>query len=771
MPSMFRARFWVGGGLCLLLVSGAEAQRAVAPLTTAELLVDLARDHALNQRGHQTDADVAHVRVLLEAAVRLDPKEAEAHAWLYELAVLAGDELNAARALQALLQAQPSHEGAFTRWIEAALRAQNTVEERREWLAAAAAATRVPAQQALVHVALARLAAEQLDLEEARTNVTRALELDSACVDAAALAIDLLDVDAPSAEYLKAALRFLQLAPVSVTTAWQVGQLLADYGFVEEAARFYDHALAVHQRTDPGATIPAEFYLALARNLYARGQREAAVEQARLAARNDPRCAAQAGMYLYYLLEKTTPGSGSEIAAQLRERFAALRDPAEYPVNEVAQAAWFYCTIEPQPDRARMLARAAVERAPGDVFAKRVLGWAQARNGKAADALATLRPLAANDAFAAALAARLLHAAGDEAAARQVLSELDPKPVAGPAFDLLRSLPVESATSGPATQPANETARQRYPAIFRALLQFDDRTLAFVRDPSRFLEARVSLEDPRVAPGQPWRAVFTLTSRAPFPITLGPEAMLNPVFLVSFSAEGDRRREFPALFTVTLGHVRVLRPGESAQLNRTLDVGPLRRVAQYSPQQNQRVILRVILDPIAQPDGTWRPGPGGLQLEPAYFNRLPLSTGRANLAKLFTALTSSSAATRVWAIDVLAQLLGESQRARAGRLEYEPAPIPADNIAGALADWLTSESWEIRVRTMEALQVAGLNRRMLNAAQKNLEHPHWLVRLAALRLLARQGATMSDTAAELARNDEDELVRRLAESYLAGWRK
>lgn len=769
MPRLPRVRFGTVCALSLLSVAGVQAGRATPPLTTPELLVDLARDYALHERGRQTAADVTHVRVLLEAATRLEPRCADAYAWLYELAVLDGNERDAARALQGLLRANPAHEGAFTRWLAAGLDAHNTVEERREWLAAVAATPRSPALEALVHVAMARLAAEQLDLDDARLHVARALELDSACVDAAALAVDLLDADATPAERLQAELRFLELAPVSVTTAWRVGQLLADYGFVEQAGRFYEHALAVHQRADPHAAVPAEFRLALAGNLDARGEPEAAIEQARAAARADPLCAAQAGMFLYYLLEKSAPGSGDDIRSQLGERFAALRDPAEYPVNEVAQAAWFYCTLDPQPDRARMLAAAAVQRAPGDAFARRVLGWAQALGGQTDDALATLRPIAGRDPFAAAAVARLLHEAGDDPAARRVLEQLEPKPVAGPAFDLLNSLPLETAASAAATQPAAEAARRRYPAMFRALLQFDERTLAFARDPGRFLEAGVRIEDPRLAPGEPWWAVFTLTSRAPFPITLGPEAMINPVFLLSFSVEGDRRREYPALLTINLGHVRVLRPGQLAQVRRTLDVGPLRRVARYSPQRNQRVTLRVILDPIVQPDGTWQPGPGGQELEPVYFNRLPLTAGRTMLARLFDALAATSPAAQVRAIDVLAQLLGERQRADAGHLEYEPAPVPADRIADALVELLRGDSWELCARTLDALQVAGLSRRMLHAAQDGLDHPHWLARLMALRLLARQGPAMSATMAELARTDPDELVRRLAQSYLDTW--
>jgi len=59
-------------------VASAWAAGRNPPLTTAELLVDLARDHGLAQRGRQTEADVQHIRTLLRAALRLNPKQTDA---------------------------------------------------------------------------------------------------------------------------------------------------------------------------------------------------------------------------------------------------------------------------------------------------------------------------------------------------------------------------------------------------------------------------------------------------------------------------------------------------------------------------------------------------------------------------------------------------------------------------------------------------------------------------------------------------------------------
>ncbi|MCK4340442.1 MAG: HEAT repeat domain-containing protein, partial [Phycisphaerae bacterium] len=499
------------------------------------------------------------------------------------------------------------------------------------------------------------------------------------------------------------------------------------------------------------------------------------------------------------LLERKQASLGETVQSQLATRFAALREPTQHPVNEIAQAAWFYCTIEHQPERALMLAQAAAERAPADAFVQRVLGWALALNLRHEDAQRRLLPIAGRDASAAYLLAKLLRDAGELAAARRVIESLEPRPVAGPACDLLNELDLSAPTTQPETQPTSQPTtkpattavlapttrpstqpilsstipppRRQYPELAQVLATFDERVLEFHRDPARFLEARVTIENPSLPVGCPWWAVFTLTNRGPFPITLGPDAMVNPVFLLSFSVEGDRTREYPALMTVNLDHVRVLYPGQSAHVRRTLDVGPLRRVARGSPQHLQRVTLQVLLDVIRDAEGRWRPSPGGQRLRPAYFNRLPATTGQAGINALFRALTGESAAARVRALEVMAQLVGERQRADWKRLEYRPAPVPAERMKAALLNMLGSESWELRVRTLEGLQVMGLDRQLVDAVEACLEHPHWLVRMMAVRLLARQGAAFAERAGSVARNDPDELVRALAESYLTKWRE
>lgn len=756
MPRRMTGWFSIACGL-LGVAAGAWAAGHNEPLSGARLLVDLARDHGLKQRGKQSPADVQHVRALLQAAVRLDPQQPEPYAWLYELAVLGGDEHEATRMLHGLLKADPTHEGAFARWLEAVVHGQQTAEQCEQWLQSLSAEPRPAAQQSMVQVCRARLALERLDRTLARDLLTRALELEPANLDAARLMLETFDDHTDAVTRLRAALRVLQLQPLSIEAAWHVALLLDEYGLAGEAERFYEYASALQEQADPLGSFPAAFLLDLAYHHAAQGRFDEAVDRVREAIKADQTRVAEGGMLLHHLLRRAGRNAEADrIRVGLAARFAKLRDPAQARVNDVAQAAWFYCRLVEQPQRALMLAENAVRRAPADVFVQRVLGWAQALNLRPQDALKTLLPIADRDPYAAWMAARLLLESGDQARALCVLAALDPKPPAGPAHDLLRGATLLLDESDPL---------RRYPQVAMALAEFDDRVLEFWRNPAAFLYAGAVMEDRSPAPGEPWWAEFTLTNRGPFPITLGPDAMANPVFMLSFQVEGDRKRSYPALLTVSVDRTRVLYPGQSVRRRQTIDVGPLRQMSRQTPQHLQRLTMEAILDAALDRDGRWQPAAAGQRVPTVYFNRVPAGARREAVGALFSALAGDSTARRWLALEVLAELMGERQLADWGRLSYQPNPVPTKRIRALLLDLLASESWEVRARTLIAFQIVGLDRKMVRAVEAGLDDPHWLVRMMAVRVLGRQGAAFAEQAASVARNDSDELVRALAESY------
>ncbi|MEW6250682.1 MAG: hypothetical protein AB1716_08530, partial [Planctomycetota bacterium] len=309
-------------------------------------------------------------------------------------------------------------------------------------------------------------------------------------------------------------------------------------------------------------------------------------------------------------------------------------------------------------------------------------------------------------------------------------------------------------------------ARERYPEIVAVLAGFDAAVLSFCDAPRRCLDARVTLADLGPAPGEPWWAEFTLTNIGTFPITLGPGGMINPVLLLSYKLEGDHTRVYPALTTLSMDAARVLDPGESTRLRRALDIGPVRLAMRTTPQHAHRITFQALLDAERTPSGRWQPGVGGQALPNTYFNRIPAATSPDGIAALFAALTDPDDKQRWRAIEVLAGLLGEQQQQR---LSYRPTRVPVERIRAAFLRLLEDAAWEPRVRALDALQVAGLDRELATAVENCLDHPHWLVRLMATRVLARQGPAFAARAAGLAQHDTDELVRAVAGSYLATW--
>jgi HEAT repeat protein len=102
-------------------------------------------------------------------------------------------------------------------------------------------------------------------------------------------------------------------------------------------------------------------------------------------------------------------------------------------------------------------------------------------------------------------------------------------------------------------------------------------------------------------------------------------------------------------------------------------------------------------------------------------------------------------------------------------LNYRPDQAPPGSLRDIVLEALQAESPRVRTHALAALRVAGLDAALVAAVRRNLEHPDWLVRIMAIDLLARQGASFAAQVRTIAEEDADELVRRWAQSYLAEW--
>jgi tetratricopeptide (TPR) repeat protein len=753
---------------------------------TPALLADLARDYSLSLKSAPSAHDLAHVRVLLKAAARLEPRNPDVQAWLYELAIFAGDPPGAMNALALLCELDPTNESAFAHWLDVGPRDAQTAEKRKAWLESLLSQQRPPASLALVHAHLGRLAFQRLDRDAARKHLDEARRLHRDTPEIAALAVDMLTRDSPAGERVSAVLEALRFNPTDVERAWRVGVALDELGFFEDANLFFEHALRLHRAEDRRAPIPVDKMMRLALNCLARNERP---EAGRLAgaATDAAQGTLEPALLLLWMASTTgDPARVEFVQRHIRERLGQMPEWNQWPVNILSQVAWYSCLVNEELPRALAQAQKAAERAPNDPFVQRVLGWALAANGMTDEARAALAPLAETDAFAAAKLIEVDKAAGRDTAS-EILGRLKYIPPFGPAREQL-----EKAGLPPSTQPVTE----RYPDVVAALQSFDRRVLEFDKDPAQALLASVAFENAGPSATQPWSLLFTITNTAAYPVTLGADWMVNPVFLLSFRLESDEPRDVLNLFTVDVDRARVLAPGESLKLRRNVDIGPMRRISHSHPTRPLRVTAFAVFDPQRDATGEWRPSAAGQYLKPASLDRKTLDPTPEAWNACFAAITRDDAAERFAAIESLAMALGEYQRyelnragdagsagaesaatqpaakaaSRSSRLpRSRPPAVPVKRIEHALRSALFSNSWESRARALHAMQSIGLNAAMIESAEKCLSHEHWLVRLLAVRLLARQGKSFLESAQRMSAKDPDELVREMSGAFVERW--
>lgn len=732
-----------------------QAQR---PRTQTELLIDLARDATVGRK-ELSEPELDSARVYLRAALKHDPKSLDALSILLELETLTGRESAVGPLLDAYAIADPGNDAVFSRWLERGPAGPQTRESLQGWLNGILGSSRSAEQRSQAGVRLAELAIERLDTEEASRLVREAIEQCPNCPAPRQTQLALLSANAPPAERVAAILAVLRTDPVAVEAAWQGAFLLDQLGFWADAQMLYDHAFRQHSRRNPGAPVPFACLLRAAENAFARNQRDAAAALMSSALFHGG-LDLETGPNAIWLVSRVGPSDQLvPLRTRLTQMATAVADsvPA-HSAEDCARAAFILCVTEPSSKSIEKLATAAAEKSPESRLAQRVLGWSHAIAGRKDEAIAALSRVAEIDPFAAAKLAVLQKNSGDEDGARRTLAGLKDAPLFGFAREMLGRVGLEA----PASQPT-----EQHPEVVGLLRDFDRGIFEFDTDPARYFDVEMEIETLNPEPGVAWRASFTLKSKATFPIPLGRDGLLNPVFLLSFRVEADRLREYPALFAVTLDRWPALAPGATLRVSRTLDVGPLRAIARRFPQQPLRVSVQAIFDPVLAADGRWIAGNCGRELRMQSLSRSPAVATPEGLAALLESASKGFPAARFLALSALGDLLGEQQRFDSGKLSFAPkAVFDSAPVADALRMAINNENWETRGRALDALQSAGLDAATVSAVQQASRDHHWLVRLMAVRLMGRLPASFADDLKRAADSDADELVRELARALL-----
>jgi tetratricopeptide (TPR) repeat protein len=782
------------GGVLLILLAAfcplaraADSQLASQPPSEslARSIAETALDFGLNLTGPPTTAQRDYLAVMFDAALRLDPKLPMGLRAKFELARMSDDPQAMTQAIEAWFNALPDHAGLADRWIDLKYEDWHTSEEReRGLLKLVANPTLADYVKGLAYVRMAQLAAERVDDDRCTECLDRAFSFMSDHPDAVMARFNRLSPEMPANERLKAALHLLSLNPVHVEAAWEAALALQDVGLAERAAPFFDHARQVYRIVRPSALIPAAYHVHLAENYLARGRLPAAIASLRAALSLDPRQVDTAFLLMWSLEEAELLGAVEQLSTTLAERFARIHDPARWPVEEVLHAAWYHILIDPQPERALMLAKSAQQRVPQDVRATRILGFAQAAGGDLELATQTLSKIAQRDIYAGVwLAEQALQANDLKAAGRwfEPFEQRYPVGELGQRVNALRSVlapppppetkpePVTADPNQPASADAEAVSQSVEPlltktqqAAIEILAKFNMDRLRFYQDPGAFITFNVRFADPTRAPSEPWWVEITISNRSEAAFAIGPDGAFNPIVSLSVELTTDVLQSFPNLRTVTFDESHLLPPGETLRRWLRLDIGPLHSLLRRNPRSLIRVGLASVLDPTEDAGGGWVPGFTGQQLAPVYLSRAPFVPSTESIDLLIRQLQSDDRASQILALSQMAALLGEQQRARMNPNSPQPPPIPTDRLATAIRGALEADQAELRAAALLALDACGLDSYLFEAVQRCEDHGQWVVRMLALRVLARQGEAAVGRLRTIASDDADSIVRRMA---------
>lgn len=751
----------------------------------ARSIAETALDFGLNLTGPPTAAQRDYLTVMFDAAVRLDPNLPMGLRAKFELARMSDDPQAMTKAIEDWFKALPAHAGLAARWIDLKYEDWHTSEEReRGLLKLVANPSLAEYVKGLAYVRMAQLAAERVDDQRCTECLDRALSFMPDHPDAVMARFNRLNPKMPANERLKVALHLLSLNPVHVEAAWEAALALQDVGLAEQAAPYFDHARQVYRIVRPSALIPATYHVHLGENYLARGRLSDAIASLRSALSVDPRQVDTAFLLMWSLEQAELHGAVEQLRTTLAERFARIHDPKRWPVEELLHAAWYHILVDPQPERALMLAESAHERDPQDARVTRMMGFAQAAGGDLELATRTLGKVAKDDIYASVwLAEQALQANDLEAARRWIepfqqrypVGELGqrltairtalappPEPEAQPEPTQADPNQPAPADAEPDAQPAEPLLNEIQQSAMEILAKFNMDRLQFHKDPSKFITFNVRFADPTRAPSEPWWVEITICNHSDAAFAIGPDGAFNPIVSLSVELTTDVLQSFPNLRTVTFDETRLLGPNQTLSRWLRLDIGPLRSLLRRNPRSLIRVGLTSVLDPAEDASGDWVPGFTGQKLDPVYLSRAPFVPSTESIDLLIRQVQSDDRSSQNLALSQMAALLGEQQRARMNPDTMQPPPIPIDRLATAIRGALESDQAELRAAALLALDACGLDAYLFEGVRRCEEHEQWAVRMLALRVLARQGEAASSRLRSVASDDADSSVRRMA---------
>jgi tetratricopeptide (TPR) repeat protein len=742
------------------------ADRWPGQTTIGKWLVDLGRDYPLTPQAGLSDHDAEIALLFMEAAERVEPDLAEAIHWQVDLLVALGRSDEALEALRRYVRLWPEDTDAHETLVVAELEQLQTSEERRDFCLRYLERNDLPAGViGELYRALAAYHWNRGDESQAREAAEQAVRAHADDVAAHALRARFTPDRDPLVVQAELTLLQLKSNPGDGELALNLADQLMLLNLAADAEQWYSHAIAVVSLVSPEA-VPAEWQAGRAVALLAMGRIDEAERLAMRALERDP---LSIEVLISRALIAATREDRGVLSRQLHQvgmivdTLLAEFGGDDLPLGLAREAGWIYAHYLDRSDEARNMAQQLLENDPDDVIAQRMMGAVLLRRQQWDEAAEQLRPIADRDTWAAIERARALDGAGKREEAADQLIAAGRMPSTFEQRRLVWSLAAQWEIELKVTPPAAEGVRE-------LLRSFPQEVLNYPRRPQAFLAVRLEGPAGDVQGAEPWWCTLRLENVGAFPITFGPEGMIDREVVCVVQSRGDRIRTSGTSIRMDLVGLYSLAPGQSFEVRQNVLLGAIRAGIVGTPQMSQEVEVTAVLNPIAYIEGDrtmTRPGIGGMRAGPAVFRRRPFVGSPANVQRLIEQATSAEAPRRIEAVQLLAMLLGEHQHLAAGRLAYPAQRIDAERVRQALLERAGDENWRVRAQLAESMRWFGVDRAVMPTATRLVNDEHWLVRGLARRMLSEQIGKDSETVLRgAAENDPDPWARRMSSALL-----
>ena len=738
---------------------------ASPPPDPGEWLANRARTYGLGVGSTPSVGQVEVMLVWLEAATRVSPTLANAHLARHDLLTLLNRGDEALEALGQYCEFNPADEARRLARVAGQFENKQTAEDRIDYCTTQLAEGTCPASVASeLHHLLAQTYGGMGDLDLARQHVREALEANAFNFAARGLLLNLMgDVPSPEA-YAAHLLASISASPVQWETMRSLAHLLDTLSLHEQAGTWYGYALRACERANPGRPLPASGLIDAATSARDGGKHDLALSLCQRALEVNPDSYDASLLFIDIARRagqtELAEGQLSRMRAQLgatEERVRLLRDGLG-----AGRIAWFHTYVDPDAAKALQFAELAAAATPEDTTIQLTLGLALVQAQRWEEAQQKLGPLATGPSpkqFAVWGLARALLGLGQRDAALDMLRDAEQIRRSGAAYERVVELLAEF--KAPPLPPVDHSK------VLAGLEAFAPEVLRFPEQPGRYLSLAAEPTDPNPRYGQPWRCRFTLTNRGPFPITLGTNLLVSGQLLVSAQVHIP---DFPLIegyLPITCASRPVLQPGEHAEVEEALEVGPLVDMGLVMAQRELAVTFTVILDPVQNAEGKWVSSLGPDLVVTTRVIRHKVDYSPAGIQALTGDLRSSDPSRRISALRTAAGLLAERLLGMRTKLDYQPRRIDKTWLTNVLHAGLSDPNPVVRARAVECLTMLAWKDELAQAVAPLLSDPHWLVRLMVVDLLAtRQGPVFSPVAGRLSEQDPDPLVRRLAYLHL-----